>query len=161
MPQMGGQRPQGAPQGGAQGGRMPQMGGQRPQGAPREVLGGAQGAGPYGWNVYGDPAGLKAALNGHAQKCRQGESLPSNPRYRQYCCGMSCGGLQALHMSDDARIKPFWFRTAVISAKQASLNRMKQNRNLDPRRSNRHRHTKTEAMTSSSCQAPCRHLYAI
>lgn len=91
--QMGGQRPQGAPQG------MPQMGGQRPQGgAP--AMGGGMGS-------MGDPTGLQQAL---AWVLAQNADKNS-PYYQKLdveniaAAGMSCGGLQALHMSDNDKIK--------------------------------------------------------
>lgn len=132
MPQMGGQRPQGAPQGGAQGGGMPQMGGQRPQGAPQGgQQGGGQGAGPrMGGMSMGDPAGLKAALEWAIAQNADRES-----HYYQIldidniaAAGMSCGGLQALHMSDDARIKTILVMNSGYfgGEDKASLNRIKQ-----------------------------------
>ena len=103
MPQMGGQRPQGqgAPQGqGGQGGGMPRMG----MGGGMPQMG---GGGMGGGMSMGDPAGLKQALEwAIAQNADK-----NSPYYQKLdidniaAAGMSCGGLQALHMSDDARIK--------------------------------------------------------
>lgn len=118
--------------GGAQGGGMPQMGGQRPQGAPQGgAQGGAQGAGPrMGGMSMGDPAGLKAALEWAIAQNADRES-----HYYQIldidniaAAGMSCGGLQALHMSDDARIKTILVMNSGYfgGEDKASLNRMKQ-----------------------------------
>ena len=102
MPQMrpgqGGQRPQGAPQGG-----------QRPQGQRPQMGGGAPGGMPQmpGGMSMGDPAGLKQALEWAIAQ----NADPASPYYGKLdvdniaAAGMSCGGLQALHMSDDARIK--------------------------------------------------------
>ena len=118
--QMGGQRPQGAPQGGPQGGGMPRMGGGMPGG-----MGGGMS--------MGDPAGLKQALEwAIAQNADK-----NSPYYGKLdidniaAAGMSCGGLQALHMSDDARIKTIlvmnsgYFGTDE-SEDKASLAKMKQ-----------------------------------
>ena len=102
---MGGQRPQGAPQGGPQGGGMPRMGGGMPggMGGGMPQMGGGMGGGMS----MGDPAGLKQALEwAIAQNADK-----NSPYYGKLdidniaAAGMSCGGLQALHMSDDARIK--------------------------------------------------------
>ena len=85
----GGQRPQGAPQGGG----MPQMPGGMPQ------MGGGMS--------MGDPAGLKQALEWVIAQ----NADPRSPYFGKLdinniaAAGMSCGGLQALHMSDDPRIK--------------------------------------------------------
>ena len=118
---MGGQRPQGAPgQGGPQGGGMPRMGGGMPGG-----MGGGMS--------MGDPEGLKQALEwAIAQNADK-----NSPYYGKLdidniaAAGMSCGGLQALHMSDDARIKTIlvmnsgYFGTDE-SEDKASLAKMKQ-----------------------------------
>ena len=97
MPQMGGgpggQRPQGPPPGARPGGQRPQgMPGGMPQGMPMSM---------------GDPTGLQQAL---AWVLEQNADKDS-PYYGKLdvdniaAAGMSCGGLQALNMSDDARIK--------------------------------------------------------
>ena len=118
---MGGQRPHGAPgQGGPQGGGMPRMGGGMPGG-----MGGGMS--------MGDPEGLKQALEwAIAQNADK-----NSPYYGKLdvdniaAAGMSCGGLQALHMSDDARIKTIlvmnsgYFGTDE-SEDKASLAKMKQ-----------------------------------
>ena len=123
----GGQRPQGAPQGGARpqmGGGMPQMGGGQGGGMPQ--MGGA------GMSM-GDPEGLKQALEWAIAQ----NSDPSSPYYGKLdvnniaAAGMSCGGLQALHMSDDARIKTIMVMNSGFfgsddSADKASLQTMKQ-----------------------------------
>ena len=123
-PQMpAGQRPQGAPQGG-QGAPRPQMGGGMPGGMPQ--MGGA------GMSM-GDPEGLKQALEwAIAQNADK-----NSPYYGKLdvdniaAAGMSCGGLQALHMSDDARIKTILVMNSGYfggdeSEDKASLNKMKQ-----------------------------------
>ena len=129
---MGGQRPQGAPQGGPQGGGMPRMGGGMPGG-----MGGGMpqmgGGGMGGGMSMGDPAGLKQALEwAIAQNADK-----NSPYYQKLdidniaAAGMSCGGLQALHMSDDARIKTIlvmnsgYFGTDE-SEDKASLAKLKQ-----------------------------------
>lgn len=113
MPQMGGQRPQGAPQmGGQRPQGAPQMGGQRPQGAPQmggqRPQGAPQGQRPQGGGMsMGDPTGLKQALEWAIAQNADKES----PYYQKLdlnniaAAGMSCGGLQALNMYEDARIK--------------------------------------------------------
>ena len=85
MPQMGGGMP------GGMGGGMPQMG----------------GGGMGGGMSMGDPEGLKQALEwAIAQNADK-----NSPYYGKLdvdniaAAGMSCGGLQALHMMEDARIK--------------------------------------------------------
>ena len=129
MPQMGGQRPQGqgAPQGqGGQGGGMPRMG----MGGGMPQMG---GGGMGGGMSMGDPAGLKQALEwAIAQNADK-----NSPYYQKLdidniaAAGMSCGGLQALHMSDDARIKTIlvmnsgYFGTDE-SEDKASLAKLKQ-----------------------------------
>lgn len=123
-PQMGGgQRPQGAPQGGP-GAPRPQMGGGMPGGMPQ--MGGA------GMSM-GDPEGLKLALEWAIAQ----NSDKNSPYYGKLdinniaAAGMSCGGLQALHMSDDARIKTIMVMNSGYfggdeSEDKASLNSMKQ-----------------------------------
>lgn len=118
---MGGQRPQGAPQGGM-GGGMPRMGG---MGGGMPQMGGGMS--------MGDPEGLKQALEwAIAQNADK-----NSPYYGKLdidniaAAGMSCGGLQALHMSDDARIKTIlvmnsgYFGTDE-SEDKASLAKLKQ-----------------------------------
>lgn len=105
MPPMGGgQMP---PMGGGQmppmmgGGQMPPMGG---GGMP--PMGGGAPQGNNDW-VMGDPLGLQVALD---WVLKQNED-PSSPYYQKLdvdniaAAGMSCGGLQALHMSDNEKIK--------------------------------------------------------
>ena len=100
----GGQRPQGVPQGG-----MPQMGGMS----------------------MGDPTGLKQALEWAIAQNADKDS----PYYGKLdvdniaAAGMSCGGLQALHMSDDARIKTIMVMNSGFfngGDDKASLNKMQQ-----------------------------------
>lgn len=123
MPQMGGQRPQGAPQGG-QGGGMPRMG----------MGGGMPGGGGMGGGMsMGDPEGLKQALEwAIAQNADK-----NSPYYQKLdldniaAAGMSCGGLQALHMSADERIKTILVMNSGFfgtdeSEDKASLAKMKQ-----------------------------------
>ena len=134
MPQMGGmggQRPQGAPQGGGQGGGMPRMGGGMPggMGGGMPQMGGGMGGGMS----MGDPEGLKQALEwAIAQNADK-----NSPYYGKLdidniaAAGMSCGGLQALHMLDDARIKTILvmnsgFFGSEESEDKASLAKMKQ-----------------------------------
>ena len=122
---MGGQRPQGAPQGGM-GGGMPRMGG---MGGGMPQMGGGMGGGMS----MGDPEGLKQALEwAIAQNADK-----NSPYYGKLdidniaAAGMSCGGLQALHMSDDAHIKTIlvmnsgYFGTDE-SEDKASLAKLKQ-----------------------------------
>ena len=129
----GGQRPQGAPQMGGMppmGGGMPPMGsapgGQRPQGAP-------QGGGmpQMGGMSMGDPTGLQQALEWAIAQ----NSDPSSPYYGKLdvdniaAAGMSCGGLQALHMMGDERIKTILVMNSGFfngGEDKASLNTMKQ-----------------------------------
>src|SRR5574344_1388413 len=104
MPQIGGGTPVGGgiPQmgGGAPaGGRMPQMGGGMPQ------MGGGSPTG--GGMSMGDPADLKIALEWVIA-----QNVNSNsPYYGKLdieniaAAGMSCGGLEAIRMSDDSRVK--------------------------------------------------------
>ena len=137
---MGGQRPQGAPQGGGQGapqgggqgGGMPRMGGMG--GGMPQMGGGMPGGGGMGGGMsMGDPEGLKQALEwAIAQNADK-----NSPYYGKLdidniaAAGMSCGGLQALHMSDDARIKTIlvmnsgYFGTDE-SEDKASLAKLKQ-----------------------------------
>ena len=136
MPQMGGQggqRPQGAPQGGGQGGGMPRMG--MGGGMPGGMGGGMpqMGGGMGGGMSMGDPEGLKQALEwAIAQNADK-----NSPYYGKLdldnigAAGMSCGGLQALHMLDDARIKTIMvmnsgFFGSEESEDKASLAKMKQ-----------------------------------
>jgi hypothetical protein len=134
MPQMGGgmggQRPQGAPQGGGQGGGMPRMG--MGGGMPGGMGGGMPQMGGGGMSM-GDPAGLKTALEWAVAQ----NADKNSPYYQKLdldniaAAGMSCGGLQALHMSDEARIKTIlvmnsgYFGTDE-SEDKASLAKMKQ-----------------------------------
>ena len=116
---MGGQRPQGAPQGGM-GGGMPRMGGGMPGGG-------------MGGMSMGDPEGLKQALEwAIAQNADK-----NSPYYGKLdvnniaAAGMSCGGLQALHMSADERIKTILVMNSGFfgtdeSEDKASLAKMKQ-----------------------------------
>jgi len=138
MPQMGGgmggQRPQGSPQGGGQGGGMPRMG--MGGGMPGGMGGGMPqmgGGGMGGGMSMGDPAGLKTALEWAVAQ----NADKNSPYYQKLdldniaAAGMSCGGLQALHMSDEARIKTIlvmnsgYFGTDE-SEDKASLAKMKQ-----------------------------------
>ena len=132
-----GQRPQGAPQGapngprpqGApQGGGMPPMGGM-PGGMPQ--MGGAPQGGGMPQMSMGDPTGLKQALEWAIAQ----NADPSSPYYGKLdvdniaAAGMSCGGLQALHMSDDARIKTIMVMNSGFfngGDDKASLAKMKQ-----------------------------------
>ena len=117
----------GFPGGGMPGGGMPPMGG----GMPR--MGGGMPGGMGGGMSMGDPEGLKQALEwALAQNADK-----NSPYYGKLdvdniaAAGMSCGGLQALHMSDDARIKTIlvmnsgYFGTDE-SEDKASLAKMKQ-----------------------------------
>ena len=115
MPQggMGGQRPQGAPQGAAPQGQRPQGQGGAPRmggGMPGGMGGGMPqmgGGGMGGGMSMGDPEGLKQALEWAIAQ----NSDKNSPYYGKLdvdniaAAGMSCGGLQALHMMEDARIK--------------------------------------------------------
>ncbi|MBR3096987.1 MAG: hypothetical protein IKH17_03800, partial [Bacteroidales bacterium] len=128
MPQMrpgqGGQRPQGPPPGAPRGG-------QRPQGERPRMGGGMPGGGMPGGMSMGDPAGLKQALEwAIAQNADR-----NSPYYGKLdidniaAAGMSCGGLQALHMSDDARIKTIMVMNSGFfngGDDKASLAKMKQ-----------------------------------
>ena len=133
----GGMRPQGAPQGAPQGGRRPQgapQGGARPQmgGGMPQMGGGMPQMGGAGMSM-GDPEGLKQALEwAIAQNADK-----NSPYYGKLdvdniaAAGMSCGGLQALHMSDEARIKTIMVMNSGFfgsddSADKASLQTMKQ-----------------------------------
>ena len=115
-PPPGGQRPQGAPQGG-----MPRMGGGAPGGMPQRA----------GGMSSGDPTGLKQALEWAIAQ----NADASSPYYGKLdidniaAAGMSCGGLQALHMSSDARIKTIMVMNSGFyngSEDKASLSEMKQ-----------------------------------
>ena len=122
MPQMGGGQGGGMPRMGGMGGGMPQMGGGMPG-----------GAGMGGGMSMGDPEGLKQALEwAIAQNADK-----NSPYYQKLdldnigAAGMSCGGLQALHMLDDARIKTIMvmnsgFFGSEESEDKASLAKMKQ-----------------------------------
>jgi hypothetical protein len=128
---MGGQRPQGAPQGG-QGGGMPRMGGMG--GGMPQMGGGMPGGGGMGGGMsMGDPEGLKQALEWAIAQ----NSDKNSPYYGKLdveniaAAGMSCGGLQALHMSDEARIKTILVMNSGFfgtdeSEDKASLAKMKQ-----------------------------------
>ena len=96
-------------------------------------MGGGMPGGMGGGMSMGDPAGLKQALEwAIAQNADK-----NSPYYGKLdidniaAAGMSCGGLQALHMSDDARIKTIlvmnsgYFGTDE-SEDKASLAKMKQ-----------------------------------
>ena len=137
MPQMGGGMPGGMgggmPQmGGGQGGGMPRMGGMG--GGMPQMGGGMPGGGGMGGGMsMGDPEGLKQALEwAIAQNADK-----NSPYYQKLdldnigAAGMSCGGLQALHMLDDARIKTIMvmnsgFFGSEESEDKASLAKMKQ-----------------------------------
>jgi len=119
-PPQGGQRPQGPPQGG-----MPRMGGGAPGGMPQ------MGGGMPGGMSMGDPTGLKLALEWAIAQ----NSDKDSPYYGKLdidniaAAGMSCGGLQALHMSDDPRIKTIMVMNSGYfngGDDKASLNQMKQ-----------------------------------
>lgn len=122
MPQMGGGMPQmggGAPAGG----RMPQMGGGMPQ------MGGGAPAG--GGMSMGDPADLKIALEWAIAQ----NANPESPYFGKLdienigAAGMSCGGLEALNMSDDARIKTILVMNSGLfndGADKSRLAQMKQ-----------------------------------
>jgi hypothetical protein len=123
-PQMG-QRP---PMGGG-------PGGQRPQGAPqgeRPRMGGAPGGMPQmGGMSMGDPTGLKQALEwAIAQNADKDSHYYGKLDLDNIAAaGMSCGGLQALHMSDDARIKTIMVMNSGFfngGDDKASLNKMQQ-----------------------------------
>ena len=134
MGQMGGQRPQGqgAPQGGqgGQGGGMPRMG---MGGGMPQMGGGMPGGGGMGGMSMGGPEGLKQALEwAIAQNADK-----NSPYYGKLdidniaAAGMSCGGLQALHMSADERIKTILVMNSGFfgtgdSEDKASLATMKQ-----------------------------------
>lgn len=83
------------------GGGMPPMGG---GGMP--PMGGGAPQGNNNW-VMGDPLGLQVALD---WVLKQNDD-PNSPYYQKLdvdniaAAGMSCGGLQALHMSDNEKIK--------------------------------------------------------
>jgi len=120
----GGQRPEGAPQGAPQGGERPRM---RPGGG---MPGGGMPQMPGGMSM-GDPTGLKQALEWALAQ----NADPASPYYGKLdvdniaAAGMSCGGLQALHMSDDARIKTILVMNSGFfngGDDKASLNQMKQ-----------------------------------
>ena len=127
MPPMGGPRPQGAPQGGqpGQGGQRPAMGGFPGGGMPQ--MGG--GAGMGGMSM-GDPADMIKALEWIIAQ----NADKNSPYYGKLdldniaAAGMSCGGLEALHMSNDARIKTIMVMNSGFfngSDDKASLNSMK------------------------------------
>ena len=136
MPQMGGGMPGGMgggmPQmGGGQGGGMPRMGGGMPggMGGGMPQMGGGMGGGMS----MGDPEGLKQALEWAITQNADKDS----PYYGKLdidniaAAGMSCGGLQALHMLDDARIKTILVMNSGFfgtdeSEDKASLAKMKQ-----------------------------------
>lgn len=122
MPQMGGggMPPMG---GGFPGGGMPQMGGGMPQ------MGG--GAGMGGGMSMGDPADLIKALEWVIAQ----NADKNSPYYGKLdidniaAAGMSCGGLEALHMSNDARVKTIMVMNSGYigqgGADKESLNSMK------------------------------------
>ena len=125
MPQMGGGMP------GGMGGGMPQMGGGMPggMGGGMPQMGGGMGGGMS----MGDPEGLKQALEWAIAQNADKDS----PYYGKLdidniaAAGMSCGGLQALHMLDDARIKTILVMNSGFfgtdeSEDKASLAKMKQ-----------------------------------
>ena len=133
----GGQRPAAgpsaepqAPQGQRPQGGMPRMGGM-----PGGMGGGMpqMGGGMGGGMSMGDPEGLKQALEwAIAQNADK-----NSPYYGKLdidniaAAGMSCGGLQALHMLDDARIKTILVMNSGFfgtdeSEDKASLAKMKQ-----------------------------------
>ncbi len=134
MPQMGGQRPQGAPQGAPQGqGQRPPMGGGFPGGGMPQMGGGMPpmggGAGMGGMSM-GDPADLVKALEWVIAQ----NADKNSPYYGKLdldniaAAGMSCGGLEALHMSNDARIKTIMVMNSGFfngGDDKASLNSMK------------------------------------
>ena len=147
MPQMGGapggQRPQGAPQGGQRPQGAPQMGGMPPMGGGMPPMGGAPGGqrpqgAPQGGGMpqmggmsMGDPTGLQQALEWAIAQ----NADPSSPYYGKLdvnniaAAGMSCGGLQALHMMSDERIKTILVMNSGFfngGDDKASLNTMKQ-----------------------------------
>ena len=138
MPQMGGQRPQGQGGQGAQGAPQRQQGqGGQGGGMPRMGMGGGMpqmgGGGMGGGMSMGDPTDLKQALEwAIAQNADK-----NSPYYGKLdldniaAAGMSCGGLQALHMSDDARIKTIMVMNSGYfgtdeSEDKASLAKLKQ-----------------------------------
>lgn len=109
-----GQTGGGMPQGGGApaGGRMPQMGGGAPAGGGMPQMGGGMpqmgGGAPAGGGMsMGDPADLKIALEWVIAQ----NADKTSPYYGKLdieniaAAGMSCGGLEAIRMSDDARIK--------------------------------------------------------
>ena len=125
MPQMGGGMP------GGMGGGMPRMGGGMPggMGGGMPQMGGGMGGGMS----MGDPEGLKQALEWAIAQNADKDS----PYYGKLdidniaAAGMSCGGLQALHMLDDARIKTILVMNSGFfgtdeSEDKASLAKMKQ-----------------------------------
>ena len=94
---------------------------------------GAPGGMPQmpGGMTMGDPAGLKQALEWAIAQ----NADPASPYYGKLdvdniaAAGMSCGGLQALHMSDDARIKTILVMNSGFfngGDDKASLAKMKQ-----------------------------------
>lgn len=128
---MGGQRPQGAPQGAPQGQRPQGQGGPQGSGMPR--MGGGMPGGMGGGMSMGDPEGLKQALEWVIAQ----NADKNSPYYGKLdvdniaAAGMSCGGLQALHMSGDARIKTILVMNSGYfgsddSEDKASLATMKQ-----------------------------------
>jgi hypothetical protein len=95
-------------------------------------MGGAPGGMPQmGGMSMGDPTGLKQALEWAIAQNADKDS----PYYGKLdldniaAAGMSCGGLQALHMSDDARIKTIMVMNSGFfngGDDKASLNKMQQ-----------------------------------
>ena len=129
MPPMGGPRPQGAPQGGqpGQGGQRPAMGG-FPGGGMPPMGGGMPQMG--GGMSMGDPADLIKALEWVIAQ----NADKNSPYYGKLdldniaAAGMSCGGLEALHMSNDARVKTIMVMNSGFfngGDDKASLNSMK------------------------------------
>jgi len=139
-PMGGGQRPQGqgAPQGMPMGGGMPQgmpMGGGMPQGMPMgggmPQMGGGAPAMGGGMGSMGDPTGLQQALEWVLAQ----NADKNSPYYQKLdveniaAAGMSCGGLQALHMSDNAKIKTILVMNSGYFGEEekATLDAMKAN----------------------------------
>ena len=154
-PPQGGQRPQGPPQGG-----MPRMGGGAPGGMPQ------MGGGMPGGMSMGDPTGLKLALEWAIAQ----NSDKDSPYYGKLdvdniaAAGMSCGGLQALHMSDDARIKTIMVMNSGYfngGDDKASLNSMKRRNQLFGSSAAKLISLGKTAMTiSTGCPARCLHSSA-
>ena len=110
-------------------GPRPGQTGDMPGGMPQ--MGGAPQGGGMPQMSMGDPTGLKQALEWVIAQ----NADPSSPYYGKLdvdniaAAGMSCGGLQALHMSDDARIKTIMVMNSGFfngGDDKASLAKMKQ-----------------------------------